>query len=442
MKAWEMLLSESQERMLIVVKKGREREVLEIFEKWDLNCVHIGEVTKEPRLKFYLHGALEADVPAESLVLGGGAPVYHREFREPAYLSRIREFSDLDIAQPDDLKSVAEQITAQPDIASKSWIYRQYDSMVGTANAGSNAPSDAAVSLVKGTGKALAMTTDCNGRYVHADPYRGTMIAVAEAARNIVCSGGQPVAITNCLNFGNPYDPEVYYQFVEAIKGMGEACRKFDTPVTGGNVSFYNQSPEGPVFPTPVIGMVGVIDRMDQRMTLDFKREGDLIYLVGQSRPDLACSTYLYRVLGKSFSPAPYFDLEEEFNMQQRLLTLIRAGVLQSAHDVSDGGLFVALLESAMGRNLGFAVHTRPDLRKDAFLFGEAQSRVVVSVAPEKCMDFEQRMEGAPWEKLGQVTDGSIRVDEEAWGSVDSWKQRYDTVLGELMDKEEAVPLN
>lgn len=442
MKAWEMLLSESQERMLIVVKKGREQEVLRIFEKWDLNCVHIGVVTRDPRLKFYLHGVLEADVPAESLVLGGGAPVYHREFREPAYQARIREFSDTDIALPEDLKAVAEQITGQPDIASKSWIYAQYDSMVGTGNASSNAPSDAAISLVKGTGKALAMTTDCNGRYVHADPYRGTMIAVAEAARNIVCSGGQPVAITNCLNFGNPYDPEVYYQFVEAIKGMGEACRKFDTPVTGGNVSFYNQSPEGPVFPTPVIGMVGVIDNMDQRMTLDFKHNGDIIYLVGQSRPDLGSSTYLYRVVGQPFSPAPYFDLEEEYKLQQRLLQLIEAGVLQSAHDVSDGGLFIALLESALGRNLGFAIQTHPDLRKDAFLFGEAQSRVVVSVVPEKCAEFERLMEESAWEKLGQVTEGSIRVDDDSWGGIDSWKLRYDTVLEDLMDTEEAMAVS
>lgn len=438
MKAWEMLLSESQERMLIVVKKGREQEVLRIFEKWDLNCVQIGEVTKEQRLKFYLNGKLEADVSAESLVLGGGAPVYEREYREPAYFEKIRAFSVDKIPVPEDLKAVGEKMISLLNIASKRWIYDQYDSMVGTATATTNHLSDAAVVLIKGTHKALAMTTDCNGRYVFADPYKGTMMAVAEAARNIVCTGGEPVAITNCLNFGNPYDPEVYYQFVEAIKGMGEACKKFNTPVTGGNVSFYNQSPNGPVYPTPVIGMVGVIEKPEFRMTLDFKNPGDVIYLVGQSRKDIACSEYLKTVLasplGEETGGAPHFDLSEEYAIQQIIHTLIRAGVLQSAHDVSEGGLFISLMESAMPQRLGFTLQTAKDIRKDAFLFGEAQSRVVVSVKENKCAEFERLLAGMMYERLGEVTPGNIQIDEENWGETGEWKEKYDTAMEKMME--------
>ena len=235
--------------------------------------------------------------------------------------------------------------------------------------------------LAKGTKKALAITTDCNSRYVFADPYKGAMIAVAEAARNIVCSGGQPLGVTNCLNFGNPYNPEVYYQFVQAIKGMGEACRKFDTPVTGGNVSFYNQNPEGAVYPTPTIGMVGLLENVKDKMTLDFKEENDLIFLIGKSTDDINSSEYLHKIKGVEFSPAPHFDLDEEFALQQRLKELIQKKLIESAHDVSEGGLFVALAESAFKNNLGFDVVANDyRIRKDAYWFGESQSRVVVSV--------------------------------------------------------------
>src|SRR6476661_3762770 len=264
MKAWELLLSESQERMLLVVEKGKEDIVKKVFDKWDLESSVIGEVTTDGLLSFYIDGHLEAQIPAQELVLGGGAPQYDREYREPKYLANIASFDASSIEEAADLKSIAGQLMQLPSIASKRWVYNQYDSMVGTVNASTNAPSDAAVVLVRETGKALAVTVDCNSRYVFADPYKGAMIAVSEAARNIVCSGGQPLGVTNCLNFGNPYDPEVYYQFVNAIKGMGEACRKFDTPVTGGNVSFYNQNPDGPVFPTPTIGMVGLVEDLNK----------------------------------------------------------------------------------------------------------------------------------------------------------------------------------
>ncbi|HMW27095.1 MAG TPA: phosphoribosylformylglycinamidine synthase subunit PurL, partial [Ferruginibacter sp.] len=307
MKAWELLLSESQERMLLVAEKGKEQLVLDVFKKWDLPCSEIGEVTQDGMLRFYMHGILEAEIPAQELVLGGGAPQNTREYREPAYLEKIKAFNIDSIPVPADLKAVAEKIIQIPNIASKRWIYVQYDSMVGTGNASTNAPSDAAIVVAKPTGKALALTTDCNSRYVFADPYKGAMIAVAEAARNIVCSGGQPLGVTNCLNFGNPFDPEVYYQFVHAIKGMGEACIKFDTPVTGGNVSFYNQGPDGAVYPTPTIGMVGLLESASDKMTMDFKQEDDEIYLVGTQRNDINASEYLHKVHGVEYSPAPYF---------------------------------------------------------------------------------------------------------------------------------------
>jgi phosphoribosylformylglycinamidine synthase II len=431
MKAWELLLSESQERMLMIVKKGREDEVLRIFDKWDLPCSEIGEVTDDGMLRFYMNGMEEAVLPAESLVLGGGAPVYEREYREPAYMEKIRAFDPQAVSVPDDLVSVAEQLVSIPNIASKRWVYHQYDSMVGTANTFTNAPADAPVVWIKGTRKALAMTTDCNSRYVYADPRTGCMIAVSEAARNIVCSGGLPLGVTNCLNFGNPYDPEVYYQFVHAIKGMGEACLAFDTPVTGGNVSFYNQNPDGAVYPTPTIGMVGLLEDVDARMTLDFKQKGDVICLLGKLTDNIASSEYLHKIKGVEYSPAPHFDLQDEVNLQRTVAMLIREGRISSAHDVSEGGLFITLLESAMPRGLGFSASVDSPFRKDAIWFGESQSRVVVSVPADAYSAFESVVvsTGTPMQRIGEVTDGGIRVDHTGWGNVADWKLRYDTAI-------------
>jgi phosphoribosylformylglycinamidine synthase II len=439
MKAWELLLSESQERMLMVVTRGREEEVTKIFTKWDLPCSQIGEVTDDRMLQFYLNGNLEAEIPAYELVLGGGAPQYEREFREPAYFKDIRSFDPSSIEVPDDLKATAEQIIAIPNIASKKWVAVQYDSTVGAANSSTNEPSDAAIVLAKGTKKALALTTDCNSRYVFADPHKGAMIAVAEAARNIVCSGGQPLGVTNCLNFGNPYNPEVYYQFVEAIRGMGEACRKFDTPVTGGNVSFYNQHPEGAVYPTPTIGMVGLLENVKDKMTLDFKEENDLVFLIGKSTGDISSSEYLHKIQGVEFSPAPYFDLEEEFSLQQRLKELIRKKLIESAHDVSEGGLFVALAESAFKNNLGFDVVANDyKIRKDAYWFGESQSRVVVSVKILNEEAFRKTLGDFPCEEIGFVTNGNVEVDGQNWGNILSWKEKYENAIGNLLEETEA----
>ena len=439
MKAWELLLSESQERMLLVVEKGREHEVKKIFDKWDLENAVIGDVTNDGLLSFYMHGTLEAQIPAQELVLGGGAPQYERSYERPKYFDKIEQFDPATIAEPKDLKIVAEQLVQLPSIANKRWIYNQYDSMVGTVNASTNAPTDAAIVLVKETGKGLAVTVDCNSRYVFADPYKGAMIAVAEAARNIVCSGGQPLGVTNCLNFGNPYDPQVYYQFVHAVKGMGEACRKFDTPVTGGNVSFYNQNPEGPVYPTPTIGMVGLVEDLSKTMTLNFKEEGALIFVVGQLNNDINSSEYLQKICGVEYSPAPHFELEEEYRLQQKVAQLIKEGVLESAHDASEGGIFISLLESSFTNDLGFTVSSPEGLRKDAFLFGEPQSRVVVSVNAAKVDAFKKLLGDFAATQIGVVTNGVLQVNGEDWGSIKTWKQKYNTAIEQMLSKEESA---
>jgi phosphoribosylformylglycinamidine synthase subunit PurL len=435
MKAWELLLSESQERMLMVVEKGKEEQVLSIFEKWDLPCSNIGEVTEDKMLRFFYKGVPEAVIPAEELVLGGGAPQYRRDFSEPVYFEKIRSFNPDDIQETEDLKSVADELIRLPSIASKRWISVQYDSTVGAANTSTNEPSDASIVSVLGTSKGIAMTTDCNSRYVLADPFKGAMIAVAEAARNLVCSGAVPLGVTNCLNFGNPYDPEVYFQFVHAVKGMGTACVKFDTPVTGGNVSFYNQHPEGAVYPTPTIGMVGLLEDTQKKMTMYFKQPGDVIYLVGKSRDDLNSSAFLHALHGVEYSPAPYFDLEEEYLLQTKLLNCIQNGYVESAHDVSEGGLFITLAESGFHKEFGFDVICQnKKIRRDAYWFGESQSRVVVSIKKEKQIAFLQCMEGISIEKLGEVTSSAVKIDGEKWGNIREWKYEYETAIEKEME--------
>ncbi len=438
MKTWELLLSESQERMLLVAEKGKEEIVQSVFEKWDLPCAVIGEVTDDGLLNFYMHGNLEASIPAYELVLGGGAPQYERAYKEPKYFEQINKYNPASITVPENLKEIAEKIIQLPTIASKRWIYHQYDSMVGTGNTSTNAPTAATVVKVKGTPKGIAITTDCNSRYVYADPYKGTMMAVAEAARNIVCCGGKPLGVTNCLNFGNPYDPEVYYQFVHAIKGMGEACRKFDTPVTGGNVSFYNQNPDGPVFPTPTIGMVGLLDDINNKMTLHFKEAGDVIFVLGEITNDMASSQYLSQIQQINHSPAPHFNLNDEFALQEKTTELIANKLVRSVQDVSEGGLFISLCESGFTNELGFSISTNYAIRKDAFLFGEGQSRIIVSVNIDLVKDFEKMLNGFPAEKIGIVTSGEVKIDGDYWGNIEIWKEKYDTALENYLSKEEA----
>ncbi|MDD2195939.1 MAG: phosphoribosylformylglycinamidine synthase subunit PurL [Bacteroidales bacterium] len=439
MEPFEILLSESQERMLIVVKKGREAEVEKVYEKWDLNCVQIAEVTEGDRLEFFWKNEKVADVPAEALVLGGGAPVYDREYKEPAYYNEYKQFDINQIPEPADLKEVAKMLINHPNIASKRWVYQQYDSMVGTRNMTTNFPSAAGVVNVKGTNKALVLSVDCNPRYVKADPMIGTMIAVAEASRNIICTGGKPLAITNCLNFGNPYKPEIYWQFVNAIKGMSKACEKFGTPVTGGNVSFYNQSTIGgkdeAVHPTPTIGMLGVLENKNHHTTLAFKDKGHMIYLIGKSHNDISSSEYLNTYHGVKKSPVPYFNLDEEYKTQQLMLQLIGKNLIQSANDVSDGGLYVTLLESAMPRDLGFDITTDAEIRPDAFLFGEAQGRIVVSVSHTKETQFIDHMveSGVLFTVIGHVTKSEIRVDDVSFGFIADMKQDFDNALEKLI---------
>ena len=439
MKDWEILLSESQERMLVVVEKGKEDIVNDIFDKWDLSCEEIGVVTEGERVRYFMHGELVGDVPCDDLVLGGGAPVYHREWREPAYYQEWKKFNIDSIEEPTDFIEVAKFLTSNENIASKRWVYEQYDSMVGTINMSTNDPTDAGIVNLKGTNKALAMTVDCNARMVNADPEEGCAMAVAEAARNIVCSGGIPSAITNCLNFGNPYNPEVYWQFVGSIKGMKKSCEKFNTPVTGGNVSFYNQSAvegtEVPVFPTPTIGMLGVIEDKSHITSLGFKGKSDLIYMLGKCENDISSSEYLASYHGFKESPAPNFDLDVEEELQNTLTKLIRAGVIESAHDVADGGTFITLLESSMVNNLGFDITTCSEIREDAFLFGESPSRVIVSVREVKEDRFLDILKKSDlyFALLGHVSKGEIRIDDISFGDVSEYKEIYNTALAEKL---------
>ena len=440
MRPFEILLSESQERMLVVVEKGREQEVQDVFDKWDLNCVQIGEVIEGDILKYYFNGSLVAEVPADSLVLGGGAPVYDREYEAPSYYKEKDTFSFELLQEPQDLREVARFLLGTHNIASKKWVIDQYDSMVGTKNMSSNRPSDAGIVNLKGTNKALALSVDCNPRYVYADPETGCAIAVAEGARNIVCSGGEPLAVTNCLNFGNPYNANVYWQFVGAIKGMTKSCLKFGTPVTGGNVSFYNQATQGnktePVFPTPVIGMLGLLQDKKHATGIGFRNQGDQIFLIGKSRNDVGSSEYLYSYHKVKLSPPPYFDLDEEHAMQQVLMQMIREGVIQSAHDVSDGGLFVTLFESAKAGNMGFSVYSDEEIRKDAFLFGESQSRVVISVAPgdEGLLAELMAQTDVEWSLLGETGGLDAVIDGENYGSISELDRVYESVIPAMMD--------
>ena len=435
MKDWEILLSESQERMLVVVHKGQEDIVNAIFDKWDLSCEEIGVVTEGDRVRYFMNGELVGDVPCDDLVLGGGAPVYHREYTEPSYFEEWKKFNIDSIEQPTDLVEVAKYLTGHENIASKRWVYEQYDSMVGTINMSTNGPTDAAIVNLKGTDKALAMTVDCNARMVNANPEEGTAMAVAEAARNIVCSGGVPSAITNCLNFGNPYNPEVYWQFVGAIKGMSKACLKFKTPVTGGNVSFYNQSSVGgtevPVFPTPTIGMLGIVEDKKHITSLDFKGKSDLIYMLGTSENDISSSEYLASFHGLKESSVPNFDLDAELELQSQLTTLIRSGVIESAHDIADGGAFITLLESALVNNLGFDITTSSEIREDAFLFGEGPSRIIVSVREVKEDRFLDLLKESkiPFSLLGHVSKGDIRIDDKSFGDIEEYRKIYTNSL-------------
>ena len=451
MTPYEIMLSESQERMLIVCEKGRERDLIAIFDKWDLHVKQIGEVTNDGRVQVYFKGNLVADVPAEHLVLGGGAPVYYRETSRPAYLDHTAAFSSDTIpdVRPNEAGNVLLELLGAPNIASKRWIFEQYDTMVRTNTVVGPGPSDAAVVRVKDTPKGLAVKTDCNGRYVYLNPRVGGQIAVAEAARNVVCAGGKPLAITNCLNFGNPYKPEQYWVFKEAVGGMGDACRVFGTPVTGGNVSFYNENPDGAVYPTPTIGMLGLVENVEAHATTaSFKEEGDLIFLLTPvgwlHQNDIDGSEYLAHVHDTVAGNAPHFDLEEEYAVQSAMLDLIRAGLVESAHDVSDGGLAVCLAEKVLFSDaLGADIElTAPEtFRLDAVLFGEAQSRIVFSIKAENIQKVLSAVTNRPVQvvQIGTVVRGGLKIRLNGRLLVDldsaSMRRQYEDVIPEMMQR-------
>ncbi|KPK74593.1 MAG: phosphoribosylformylglycinamidine synthase [candidate division Zixibacteria bacterium SM23_73] len=388
MTPYEIMLSESQERMLVIAKKGYEKRVQEIFTKWGLNSKIIGKVTVDKMLRVKNKGKVVAEIPAASLVLGGGAPVYVRERTKPKYLEETSRLNFSEIKIPEDFNAVLLELLVSPNIASKRWVYEQYDTTVRTGTV-VGPRSDACVIRLRKTNKAIAATTDCNGRYCYLNPRMGGRIAVAEAARNLVCSGAKPLAITNCLNFGNPYDPEVYWTFAGCVTGMGEACRTFDTPVTGGNVSFYNEDPQRTVYPTPVVGMVGLIEDVKHITTQWFKDEGDVIVLLGETKEELGASEYLKVIHNLVKGDTPNLDLEEEKKIQDTTLEMIRKGLIKSAHDCSEGGLAVTLAESCIsspnlvGADIKLvgnpAKGGEENVRPDALLFGESQSRIVVT---------------------------------------------------------------
>lgn len=429
---YEIMLSESQERMLVVAEKGKEEEVMDIFKKWDLNAVHIGEVTEDKNVTVKFHGEVIAKVPAWDLVLGGGAPVYTRETKKPSYLEETQNFDLNSIPQSKDLNEVLETLIASPNIASKEWVFEQYDSMVRTNTVVGPGEADAAVIRIKDTDKALATKTDCNGRFVYLNPRRGGQIAVVESARNVVCSGGKPLAVTNCLNFGNPYKPEIYWQFTEAVTGMGEACRILETPVTGGNVSFYNENQEGAVFPTPVIGMLGLVEKLEDTTTMSFKNEGDVILLLGENKEEIGGSEYLKVIHGKVTGEIPELNLDLEAKLQKTLLQAIRNGWIESAHDVADGGLAVTLAESCLTGNFGAKV-TLEAKREDFALFGETQSLVVVSVKREKVEVLEEflRNEDLVFSRIGEVTQDLLEINDSIRVKVQLLRELYKNSISE-----------
>ena len=441
MSDYEIMLSESQERMLCVVKNGYEDRVKKVFEKWDLNCEIIGEVTKNGKLEVEYDGKMKAVLPPFDLVLGGGAPIYTREQKEPSYLKKTRAFDFSSLPKLENVQEIFLKVFSSPNIVSKKWVYEQYDTMVRT-NTIVGPGCDAAVVLIKGTNKALAMTTDCNARYVYLNPKEGAKIAVAESARNIICSGGVPLAITNCLNFGNPYKPEVYWQFAQTIKGMGEACRFFDTPVTGGNVSFYNESPDTAVYPTPTIGMVGLIEKLENITTSYFKDDDDLIYLLGEDKEELGGSEYLKVIHNKVTGESPQLDLTTEKLLHNSLLSLIKDDLIKSAHDVSEGGIACCLAECCIINHeklIGAEVTVPVKSREDFTLFSESQSRIIVSIGKNNKREFESLLAKykQPYTYLGKTGGDSLNINNKIDLELRILAKLYFNTIPIIMNSEE-----
>ncbi|MBI5193738.1 MAG: phosphoribosylformylglycinamidine synthase subunit PurL [Nitrospirae bacterium] len=441
MTPYEIMLSESQERMLIVTEKGKEAEVINIFTKWDLDAVTIGEVTDTKKVRIFERGNLVADIPADALT--EEAPVYNRPVSPPPYLEIVRDLDVENIPVPSDLDAVLLKLLSSPTISSKEWVYRQYDHTVRTDTIVLPG-SDAAVIRVKGANKAIAMTTDCNSRYCFADPFTGAAIAVAEAARNIVCGGGEPAAITDCLNFGNPEKPEIMWQFQQAVEGISAVCRSFNIPVISGNVSLYNETNDISIYPTPVIGMAGIIEDASKRMTQYFKKEGDIIILLGENREEIGMSEYLKEIHYKIRGVPPQLDLELEKKVQDMCLAGIREGLIKSAHDTSEGGLAIALAEScitAEGKNKGAEVELDDDIRPDALLFGETQSRIIITVEKESADRLKDMAaeKNVPVKIIGKVGGAMLIIKHNSKVLItttvqemsDAWRKAIPSHLGE-----------
>jgi len=417
MTAYEIMLSESQERMLLIIEPDNFSSVQKVFHKWDLEAVIIGTVKDDGLLTIKQNGDIAAQIPAETLVLGGKAPVYKRETAFPEYLHETRSFDASQLLELTNYSEILCKLLQAPNIASKRAIFKQYDHMV-QINTIVEPGSDAAVVKIKDTSMALALSTDCNSRHCWLDPYEGAKGAVAEAARNVVCSGAKPLAITNCLNFGNPYKPEVYWTFSESIRGMSDACKALGTPVTGGNVSFYNENPNGAIFPTPVIGMLGLLSDYTKALTQYFQTEGDFIYLLGSECNHIGGSEYLKTMHGLIAGYPPRVDLETEIILYDTILTLADKSLIKSAHDCSDGGLLICLAESSFcpdGELKGIRINYQPQNRKDFAYFGETHSRIVVSVSKEKQQEFLIVINSLECEvkHLGQVTGSDFVVNDE-----------------------------
>ncbi|MDC0145153.1 phosphoribosylformylglycinamidine synthase subunit PurL [bacterium] len=439
MNAYEILLSESQERMLVVIKKGHGDALNEIYEKWDLLCSEIGVVTDTGKFEVFKNDTLVANIPVDTLVLGGGAPQYDMSYKEPDYYSELNTFKIEDIKLSDSYNDNLIKLLKSPNIANKSYVYDQYDSTVRT-NTVLGPGESAGVIRVKGTNKGLSISTDCNGRYVYLDPNKGGMIAVAESARNVVCTGAEPLAITNCLNFGNPQDPEIYWQFRQAVLGMGEMCRALNTPVTGGNVSFYNENTQGSVYPTPVIGMVGLLEDINNFTSASFKDEGDFIIALGSINSTLGGSEYLKTIYKKIEGPIHNFDIESELSVQKLCLNAIKKGFIKSAHDLSDGGLAVNISESILfsKKGIGAKINLSRKLREDELLFGECQSVIIVSIEENNLHELVSMANklNVYTQTIGKVTDNNkltinnlINVDRDLLDNA------YYNSIKEIMEK-------
>ncbi|WCT56569.1 phosphoribosylformylglycinamidine synthase subunit PurL [Paenibacillus kyungheensis] len=413
MTAYEMMLSESQERMLFVVEPKDEAQAMEIFERWGVICAKVGKVTDDGRLKLLHHGEVVGDMPVHALV--DECPIYDKPSSVPDYYEQQANVDTNRYEEVTDLNGALKSILASPTVASKAWVYDQYDYMVRTSTV-VRPGSDAAVITIRGTRKALAMTTDCNGRYVYLDPEVGGKIAVSEAARNIVCSGAEPLAITDNLNFGSPEKPDIFWQMEKSVDGMAEACRVLDTPVIGGNVSLYNENTRGAIYPTPVVGMVGLVHDTDHITTQGFKNEGDIIFVLGDTFAELGGSEFQKVVHNVTEGRPPALDLEIEKKLLGSVLSAIQSGLVQSAHDLSEGGLSVALAESCISGKLGASVALNSDnLRHDLLLFSESQSRILLSATPAQADALESHIQsqGVPVRRIGQVqgTELQIQVD-------------------------------